>query len=375
MKARKRHLSHSILPQLHRHFFLLGVFFLLGCVGQTVFSQVQFSRKDSLRGALRAERTCYDVHYYDLTVKVDPETQRIKGQNDIHFHAIADFETLQVDLFENMLIDEITYEGKKLEYRREFNAVFIDFPEPVRARKMGVLSIAFGGTPTVAARAPWDGGFVWKKDKNGKHWVGVACEGTGASLWWPNKDHLSDEPDSMAIHLIAPLGYKAISNGQLRSVKDLDVKWTQWNWFVSYPINNYNVTVNIADYAHIKDTYKNASGTHNLDYYVLSYNEEKARKHFEQVKPMLRVFEDFFGEYPFWRDGYALVETPYLGMEHQGAIAYGNHYLPGYNGHDPLDLKWDYIIIHESGHEWWGNSVSCRDHAELWIRESFCTYS
>lgn len=334
-----------------------------------------FTRADTLRGMLRAERTCFDVTFYDLEVKVDPEKQQISGKNGIEFTAMADFDRLQIDLFENMHIDAISYEGKKLTYKREANAVFVDFPSKVAAGSQGRFDVRFFGTPEIASRPPWDGGFVWKKDGNQKHWIGVACEGDGASLWWPNKDHLSDEPDSMRITLIHPNGLKGVANGTLRSVKDLDVDWTRSEWFVSYPINNYNVSVNIADYYHWNEKYTNASGTHDLDYYVLKENEAKAREQFKQVKPMLECFEKYFGEYPFWKDGYALVETPYLGMEHQGAIAYGNHYRPGYDGFDPLGLKWDYIIIHESGHEWWGNSVSCKDHAELWIHESFCTYS
>jgi aminopeptidase N len=333
-----------------------------------------FTHADSLRGSLRPERTCYDVTFYDLKLRVDPAAQRIAGSNTIHFNALKDFSTLQIDLFENMLVDAIMYDGETLKYRRDANAIFVDFPQPVKAGHQGNIWVNYLGAPTVAARAPWDGGFVWKKDGNGKPWVGVACEGTGASLWWPNKDYLGDEPDSMRITITAPIGLKAVANGNQRSVRDLGPEWTQTEWFVTYPINNYNVTVNIADYVHLQDTFQNASGTHDLDYYVLRENEAKAKKQFEQVKPMMRVYERHFGEYPFWRDGYALVETPYLGMEHQGAIAYGNHYLPGYDGYDPLDLKFDYIVIHETGHEWWGNSVSCKDHAELWIHETFCTY-
>lgn len=355
-----------------KHVFLGAVALLSSVVG---YGQASFTHADSLRGALRPERTCYDVRFYDLDVKVDPIGRSVTGSNTIHFDVMQDFKTLQVDLFENMNITNVLYEGKSLTYRRDEGAVFIDFPEVVKMPGKGMLRIEYTGTPQAAARAPWDGGFVWRQDAEGKPWVGVACEGTGASLWWPNKDHLSDEPDSMRIAVTAPAGLKAICNGVLRGVKEIDTQWTQWDWFVSYPINNYNVTVNIANYAHIRDTFVNASGVHDLDYYVLPANEAKARKHFEQVKPMLRVFEKHFGEYPFWKDGYGLVETSYLGMEHQGAIAYGNHYRVGYDGYDPLDLKFDYIVIHESGHEWWGNSVSCKDHAELWIHESFCTYS
>lgn len=352
------------------------LFFAFFCAfGLLKAQSSQFTHADSLRGALRPERTCYDVNFYDLHVKVDPETQKISGSNEIFFTTMEDFQSLQIDLFENMMVDAITFEGQKLEYRRDENAIFIDFPRQISATTKASILIRFSGTPTVAARAPWDGGFVWKKDKNSKPWVGVACEGTGASLWWPNKDYLGDEPDSMRIVITAPNGLKAVANGNQRNVKDLDTKWTETEWFVSYPINNYNVTVNIADYVHMHDTFTNKSGTHDLDYYVLRENEAKAKVQFEQVKPMMRVYEKYLGEYPFWNDGYALVETPYLGMEHQGAIAYGNHYLPGYDGYDPLGLKFDYIIIHETGHEWWGNSVSCRDHAELWIHESFCTYT
>ena len=356
---------------MQARFFLLVLLLLSAIWGQAQ----PFSHADSLRGALRAERTCYDVTFYDLEVKVDIEKQFIAGFNDIHFTAVHHFRVLQFDLFDNMSIDGVTYEGKSLAFRRESNAVFVDFPAEVQVGHHGVLHIRFSGVPIAASRPPWDGGFVWKKDGNGQPWVGVACEGTGASLWWPNKDHLSDEPDSMRISIVAPHGLMAVANGQQRSVKDLDANWTKTEWFVSYPINNYNVTVNIADYVHWNEKYSNASGIHDLDYYVLRENEQKAHKQFAQVPPMLKCFEKYFGEYPFWKDGYALVETSYLGMEHQGAIAYGNHYRPGYNGYDPLKLGWDYIIIHESGHEWWGNSVSCRDHAELWIHEGFCTYS
>jgi aminopeptidase N len=352
----------------------LGLGLLLSGLGATAQS-ASFTHADSLRGSLRPERTCYDVDFYDLKVKVDPATERISGSNDIHFATMQDFMTLQIDLFDNMLIDMVTYNGQLLTYRRDAHAVFVDFPSVVKAPTQGILHVEYSGSPIAAARAPWDGGFVWKKDGTGKPYVGVACEGTGASLWWPCKDYLGDEPDSMRITVIAPIGLKTVCNGVQRSVKDLDAQWTQTEWFVSYPINNYNVTLNIADYVHWADTFRNASGVHDLDYYVLRANEAKAKVQFEQVKPMMRAYEKHFGEYPFWRDGYALVETSYLGMEHQGAIAYGNNYLPGYLGMDALGLKFDYIIIHETGHEWWGNSVSCADHAELWIHEGFCTYS
>ena len=349
-----------------RHFFKIlwvaGGLLPLSLVAQP------FTSADSLRGSLRPERTCFDVHFYNLELKVDPETKSIAGFNEIHFKAVNDFDRMQIDLFAEMEIDRILLDETELEFERKHNAVFIDFPEQIPGGTLEFITVEYHGTPRVAKMPPWDGGFVWKKDKNDKPWVGVACEGIGASLWWPLKDHLSDEPDSMAFTTIVPSDLVSVSNGHLVKQEEREEGWTAWTWRVSYPINSYNVTVNIADYAHIEDTYTNASGEHELDYYVLSYNEEKATEHFKQVGPMLKIFEDAFGEYPFWKDGYALVETSYWGMEHQGAVAYGNKYKNNSHG-------WDYIIIHESGHEWWGNSVSCPDHAELWIHESFCTYS
>lgn len=338
-------------------------------------SKGQFSRADTLRGLLSKERSCFDVTFYDLTVKIDPATKRIAGSNSIVFKATESFKRIQIDLFKEIEILGITYDDIPLKFNREYNAVWIDFPTEIKKNQTGEILVRFQGKPIIAKNAPWDGGLIWTKDKNGKTWAGVACEGIGASLWWPLKDHLSDEPDSMAINIIAPSDLVAVANGQLRGEKAVEPGWKRWEWFVSYPINSYNVTFNLGDYAHIHDTYQNESGTHDLDYYVLKHNEAKARKHFQQVKPMMECFEKHFGEYPFWNDGYALVETPYLGMEHQGAIAYGNRYMRGYLGSNPLNLEFDYIVVHESGHEWWGNSVSCRDHAELWIHESFCTYS
>jgi aminopeptidase N len=323
---------------------------------------------------LRPERTCYDVTFYELEIKVDPERRELSGYVDIHFEAVEDFETLQIDLYQNMKISRIESEGKTLPFRRRHNAVFVTFPRQT-AGSCGVFRVIYEGRPVEADNPPWDGGFVWATDGEDNPWVGVACEGDGASLWWPNKDHLSDEPDSMAIRVAVPRGLTCVANGRLRAVHDLG-KWVRYDWFVSYPINNYNVTVNIARYAHIQDTFISADGdTLELDYYVLPANEAKARKHFQQVQPVLACFERFFGKYPFWNDGYALVETPFLGMEHQGAIAYGNRYMRGYlGGMIPRDMDWDYIIVHETGHEYFGNSISCGDLAEMWLHESFTTY-
>lgn len=349
------------------HFILLFI---------PVLAQSQeFTLADTLRGTLSSIRSCFDVTYYDLRLDVDVESKSLSGVNHIYFKNIADYDSLQIDLFSNMHIDSVKHNGRLLEFSRLHDAVFVSFSETMIKGKHDQLAVYYHGKPTIAKNAPWDGGFVWKKDAQGKPWIGVACEGTGASLWWPNKDHLSDEPDSMRISCTVPNGLMCVSNGNLER-RILRNDGMTWVWKVSNPINNYNVTLNIADYAHFQELYTNANGdTLDLDYYVLRENLAKAEEQFKQVPEMLDCFENAFGPYPFYEDGYALVETPYAGMEHQSAIAYGNKYMKGYWGRYPGEMDFDYIIIHETGHEWWGNSVSMKDVADMWIHESFCTYS
>ncbi len=351
--------------------FVLSMFVLV-----CGYSQAQeFTLADTLRGTLSPVRSCFDVTYYDLQIDLEIETKTLTGVNHIHFTNTTDYSRFQIDLFKNMRIDNILYNGQNLKFERVHDAVFVSFPETMKKGDKGMISVHYAGTPIAAKNAPWDGGFVWKEDTNGKPWVGVACEGTGASLWWPNKDHLSDEPDSMRISCVTPKDLMCVANGELESKTPLGNR-IAWNWKVSYPINNYNVTLNVADYGHFTTTYTNANGEQlKCDYYVLKENLAKAKEQFKQVPEMMDCFEAAFGPYPFYKDGYALVETPYLGMDHQGAIAYGNKYMPGYLGRFPGDMNFDYIIIHETGHEWWGNSVSMNDVADMWIHESFCTYS
>lgn len=340
--------------------------------------QSPYTLADTLRGSLRPERTCYDVQAYDLTVEVDIPTRSIKGSNDISFEAMADFSRLQIDLFPELTISAITYNGKPLSYSREAAAVFVDFPRTVTKGTKGKFTVDYAGTPREAKNPPWDGGMSWDRDDKGNPWVAVSCQGLGASVWWPNKDHLSDEPERMTITLIAPDTLMAIANGDQIAEKTVRAGMKATTWEVSYPINNYNVTLNIGKYAHFSESHTMADGTVlPLDYYVMEYNLDRARKQFTQVKPMLTCYEQFLGPYPFKNDGFALVETPYLGMEHQGAIAYGNRYKTGYAGFDfsGIGLDFDYIIIHETGHEWWGNHVSMQDLADMWIHEGFCTYS
>ncbi|MBK9211827.1 MAG: M1 family metallopeptidase [Saprospiraceae bacterium] len=353
----------------------LILFNAIGFGQKPYFQNKKFTLKDSLRGSLRPERTCYDVINYDLNIKVELEEKTIMGFVKVNFVAKEDFEWLQIDLDSTLNIYKIDYNQIELKYTRIGDAIFVQFPK-IKKGHQHFFRVYWSGKIREAKNAPWDGGFVWDKDANGNHWVGVACEGDGASIWWPCKDHLSDEPDSMSISISVPNGYQAISNGNLISETNFGDSHTKFTWNVSYPINTYNVTMYIGKYEHFRDVYTAADGEKlALDYYVLPENLSKAKKHFEQVKGMLACYEKYLDKYPFWNDGFALVEAPYLGMEHQSAIAYGNKYKRGYlGGRNPKGIDFDYIIIHESGHEYFGNSVSCSDHAEMWLHESFTTY-
>ncbi|MDP2412435.1 M1 family metallopeptidase [Daejeonella sp.] len=356
--------------------FLLLTIFITSSQGQSN----TFTRADTLRGNLSPLRSSYDINFYHLDIKLDIDKKKISGSNLFRFTAVQDLKRLQFDLFDNLNIEKVSYKGKEVPFNREFNAVFIDFPEMIKKGSKEEFRVYYNGNPTTAINPPWDGGFTFSSDQNGKPWASVSCQGFGASSWWPNKDHQSDEVDSMLISIAVPKGLMNVSNGRLLSVKNIEDGYTQYNWFVSYPINNYNVSLNVADYVHFDDKYQGENGNLTLDYYVLRENLEKAKKQFgANVKPMFAVFENWFGPYPFYRDGYKLIETPYLGMEHQSAIAYGNKYLNGYRGRDlsgtGLGLKWDYIIIHETGHEWFGNNITAKDIADMWIHEAFTMYS
>jgi aminopeptidase N len=369
---------------MKKFLLILGIFVLYANLSSAQLGAgipEKFTRKDSLRGSLSAIRNNYDVRFYNLDIKINLEEKFISGFNEITFLALDNISTIQVDLFENMKVKKIEFKNKELMFTREYNAIFINFKKAINKGALSKIKIYYEGNPMVAKRAPWDGGFVFKKDKNGNPHIGVACQGTGASLWWPNKDHQSDEPDSMAINITSPSLYDEVSNGRLRSKKELGDGYTRFEWFVSEPINNYNVSVNIAKYYHWTDTYiSKVDGERlSLDYYVLMDDKEKAIKQFEQVKPMMDAFEKRFGKYPFYKDGYKLVQTPYLGMEHQSCVAYGNQYKNGYMGFDLSGsgegMKFDYIIIHETAHEWWGNNITSYDIADMWIHEGFGQYS
>lgn len=331
--------------------------------------EAPYTRADTLRGSLSVLRSCYDVTYYDLQVKVDPATQRIAGSNGITFKVKEPFTRIQLDLFANLSLDSVVWHDQSLPFTREGNAFFVTFPKML-IDGSDQIRVYYHGQPTIAKRPPWDGGFTWSKGLHGKPWVVVSCEGIGASLWWPNKDYLGEEPDSMRIAVTTPSDLFCVANGNLEATLDNGKGWKEYVWKVHYPINNYDVSLNIADYAHFQDTYTAEDGSKMpLDYYVLNGKQhvDSAKVQFQQVQGMLKAYEHYFGKYPFWKDGYALVETPYWGMEHQSAVAYGNHFKNNKFG-------FDFIIIHESGHEYWGNSISVQDHAEMWIHEAFTTY-
>lgn len=347
-------------------------YFLLLFGSLSVSAQQKFTKYDYLHGRLTPLRSCFEVKHYDIRLKVEPAVKMISGSNTITFMVDKDFQKMQLDLFSVMRIDSMLFYGKRVSFTRDSNAVFVDLGIKVKKGALGKLKVYFSGHPPAAKKAPWDGGFVWKKDSSGFDWVGLACEGIGASCWLPCKDHWSDEADSMDMHLQVPSELLGVSNGRLIGKQELPDGFTQYHWKVVNTINSYNISVNVGNYKLIHDTYKAKFNVIaeplSLDYYVLTDNVQKAQQHFKQVHKMLEAFEKFFGPYPFWEDGYKLVETPYWGMEHQSCIAYGNDY-------NNNRFNFDFIIIHESGHEWFGNSLTATDPAEMWIHESFTTYS
>ena len=369
------------MKQNIRYSVLFLVFLLAGngVKAQLMKAKEIFSKADSLRGTLTPFRTCYDIKYYHLDVKVDIDNRFISGSNLFKFESVEDFTRLQFDLFDNLSVDRILYQGQDLPFERSYHAVFVEFPNTIPKGKIDSFKVHYSGNPIAATRAPWDGGFDWKMDSKGKPWVATACQGLGASVWWPNKDHQSDEVDSMLISVAVPKGVMNVSNGRLIKTEIVDQDYTKYHWKVHNPINNYNVALNIGDYTHVKEIYSGEKGPLSIDYYVLKENKDKISHLQRNAKETLEAFEHWFGPYPFYEDGYKLIETAHLGMEHQSGIAYGNKFINGYLGRDNSGsgwgLKWDFIVVHESGHEWFGNNITSKDLADMWIHESFTNYS
>jgi aminopeptidase N len=339
-----------------------------------------YTHADSVRGSNGRARAWWDATFYDLHVTVNPADSSIRGWNTIHYKVLKQSPgVMQIDLQEPLTPDSIRQGNDYMTMHRDGNALMVILQSPQKAGENREITVYYHGMPRVARRAPWDGGFVWTTDSLGRPWIATADEGLGASVYWPVKDYLADEPDSQRIAITLPEPLQDVSNGRLRSMKHNDNGTTTYEWFVTNPINTYNVEVNGGHYAHFSDEYMGEKGKLTLDFWPLDYHVDTAKVQFQQAKSMLKCFEHWFGPYPWYSDGYKLIETPHLGMEHQSGVAYGNKYKNGYSGRDLSGtgegMKWDFIIVHESAHEWWGNNITVKDHADMWVHESFANYA
>jgi aminopeptidase N len=341
-----------------------------------------FTRADTLRGSNTPQRAWWDVTFYDLHATITPSDSAVRGSNSITYDVLAPAQDMQIDLQAPLDIDSVVQDRQHLPFQRDGNAYFVALAAPQRAGDRRTLTVFYhgtyraGGGPETSRESP----FIWALDSLGAPWVATSDEEIGASAWWPLKDNQEDEPDSQRIAITVPDPLIDVSNGRLRRTTPNGDGTTTYEWFVTGPINGYDVAVNAAaHYVHFSDVYQGERGALTLDFWPLSYHRDTARAQFQQAQSMLACFEHWFGPYPWYEDGYKLIETPYLGMEHQSGIAYGNRYLQGYRGKDlsgtGLGMQWDFIIVHESAHEWWGNSISGKDHAEMWLHESFAMYS
>ena len=355
----------------------LLIFFLI--ISMNSYSQqYNFTKQDTLRGSITPERAWWDLVYYHLDISVKPDEKFIEGSNTITYNVLNSSDRLQVDLQSPLKITKVEQNGNLLDFESQGNAHFIKLLDKQKKGTIQSVKVYYEGYPKEAVRAPWDGGLSWKRDSNGKHFVATSCQGIGASIWWPNKDHMYDEVDSMLISVNVPKDLVNVSNGRLKKIDEYEDSKT-YHWYVSNPINNYGVNINIGDYLSFAEVYNGEKGPLDMVYYVLRDNIERARTHFKDAPKMMDAFEYWFGPYPFYEDSFKIVEVPYLGMEHQSSITYGNKYMKGYLGRDlsrtGWGLKFDYIIIHEAGHEWFANNITYKDIADMWVHESFTTYS
>jgi aminopeptidase N len=342
------------------------------------FPQKSFSRADTLRGSITPERAWWDLNHYHLAVEIFPESKSIKGSNTIRYKVVSEYQVLQLDLQKPLKITSIKQGGEELQFKSEGVAHFVTLKKKQVPGSFEELIVNYEGQPKEAIRPPWDGGITWQKDSNGKHFIASSNQGIGSSIWWPLKDHPADEVDSLMISVTVPEGLMDVSNGRLVGI-DLGNGKNTYHWSVVNPINDYGVNINIGDYVHFGEKYAGEKGTLDMDYFVLRENLEKAKVHFQDAGRMMKAFEHWFGPYPFYEDGFKLVDAPYLGMEHQSSVTYGNGYQMGYRGRDLSEtgwgLKFDFIIIHEAGHEWFANNITYKDVADMWIHESFTNYS
>lgn len=362
----------------YRRISLLLIFLPAVMKAQPLSKKNGFTRADTLRGTINANRSWWNVLRYDVEVTPDFSTETIAGRTSIRY-AGNGHKTMQIDLQQPLVIDSIMHEGEKVRFTREENIALLHFNADQSNNDENSVVIYYHGKPRKAVRPPWDGGWIWTRDAKGRPWMSVACQGLGASVWYPCKDHQSDEPDDGAsLTIVVPDSLAAIGNGRLISKISKHGR-TAWRWEVRNPINSYNIIPYIGKYENFTEAYEGEDGKLDCSYWVLDYELDKAKAQFVQVKNMLQCFESWFGPYPFYEDGYKLVQSPHLGMEHQSAVAYGNKFLNGYLGRDLSGTgwgnKWDFIIIHESGHEWFGNSITTKDIADMWVHEGFTNYS
>ncbi|MFD1292742.1 M1 family metallopeptidase [Lutibacter holmesii] len=353
---------------------------LLFLIATSIIGQHKtFTRQDTLRGSITEERAWWNLNHYTLDIQVQPENKFISGKNSIKYTVLSPLQTMQVDLQYPLNITKVTQDNKELFVENIGDAYFVKLEKAQLVGDKNEIIVYYEGNPIEAKNAPWDGGLTWGKDENNIDFIATSCQGIGASIWWPCKDHMYDEPESMDIYITVPEKLTAISNGRLTKVITNKNSTKTFHWFVNNPINNYGVNMNIGDYVHFSEEFKGELGNLDCDYYVLSSDLEKAKKQFKQVPKMLEAFEYWFGPYPFYADSYKLVQVPYLGMEHQSSVTYGNKFRNGYLGTDISEtgwgLKFDFIIIHESGHEWFANNITYKDIADMWIHESFTAYS
>ena len=365
-----------------KYLTLICFLFLLSgsLAAQHVLEEDKYNYYDSLRGSITDERAWWDLQHYELSVSVEPSKQSIKGTNIIRYKVLETSKEMQIDLQYPLQINQILQDGKKVNFKKDSFAYFVYLNDFQKVGEINELTIEYSGKPRVAKRAPWDGGFSWALDEHENHFIATSNQGIGASIWWPCKDHMYDEPDEgMLIHANVPANLVAVANGRLIKTTTHEDKTKTYSWRVVNPINNYGVNINIGDYVHFSEKYKGEKGELDMDYWVLSYNLEKAKIHFKDALRTMEALEHWFGPYPFYEDSYKLVEVPYLGMEHQSSVTYGNGYQNGYLGNDLSStgwgLKFDFIIVHETGHEWFANNITYKDVADMWIHESFTNYS
>jgi aminopeptidase N len=357
----------------------INLFWTPFAYSQTAHQNEVHTHSDTLRGSITPERAWWDLTYYHLEVTPNANDSTLSGSTDVHYRVLKPHQVIQIDLQEPLKIDSVFQDGQSLRYQRDGNAYFITLVKNQAKGLFESIKVFYSGKPTLAKNPPWDGGVQWVRDNQGKNWISTSCQGIGASIWWPCKDHMYDEADSMQISITVPNELYDVSNGKLKSIVQNQNGTRTFNWVVNNPINNYGVNMNIGDYESWTEVYKGEKGDLPLSYYALKQDLSKAKEQFKQVPLMLAAFEHWFGPYPFYEDGYKLVQVPYLGMEHQSSVTYGNKFQNGYLGRDlsktGWGLKWDFIIIHESGHEWFANNITYKDVADMWVHESFTNYS